>query len=151
MTKEEREHLSFSQEERERETIEEAMELIIEKVNTNDIDGVKGIIEAVYADAYIEGVGATWPWVWFNDKDKIEVPFGVGDSDSDYMAEEEAVSYFKKRLEEEIKCLIDREGHSDMMRACIKGFLAITHLRNRYTGDDFQLDDKWKLHRTKFN
>ena len=50
--------------EEKRKKIEEATELIIEKVKANDIDGVKRIIKKTYE----QGMDAVWPWclcIWY--------------------------------------------------------------------------------------
>lgn len=133
MTIEERE--DFSQEKREK--IEEATELIIEKVKANDIDGVKGIIEKMYDDGYKRGMEAVWPWLWTNDR--VEFPFGIDYDNPDFLNEEKALRLFKVACDKEAEHLIEVFGDTEDTDTIIRGFLASTHLINRYTGLGFGL------------
>ena len=125
----------MSQEEREK--IEEATELIIDMVKANNIDGVRGIIEKMYDNGRKRGIEAVWPWLWVSDKSNIEFPFGIDYDDPDFLTEEEAVGLFKKDCDKEVEHLIESVGDEKDIDTIIREFLASTHLRNRYTGEDF--------------
>lgn len=138
----------------EREKIEEATELIIEKVKANDIDGVKRIIRKTYE----QGMDAVWPWLLVNvDGDIIVSAFGI-DHDYTDLTEDAAVGLFEQDCEKEVEYIIEsmvRPGDeendkNEELDAAISEYLTRVHLRNRCTGDDFYFDTHWKLHRTKY-